>query len=107
MRTLLLILSLVLSLVAATADGRPSHVYSVIFEATLGTDNRVDTLKVSKVIDPATGSTDPVDIAVPDEYIAAARDYLRLRTYPPRQIPFYTYLFYDPARPTEPNIDPR
>jgi hypothetical protein len=107
MRALLLTLALILSSLPSPASAKAAHFYAVVFEATLGPDNRIDVLKVAKVIDPASGSTEAVTLAVPDSYVAAAREHLRQRTYPPQPGPFFTYLFYDPERPTDMEVGPR
>jgi len=73
----------------------------------LGQDGKVDELKVAKVIDPSSGSTDPVAVTVPEAYVAAAREYLRMRTYPTDKTRFFTYLFYDPSRPTDAAFNPK
>jgi hypothetical protein len=85
----------------------PTKLYAVLFEVTLNASGKVDTLKVSKVIDPNSGSTDAVDIPVPAEYLAAAKTSLLKRTYDPKEKQFFTYTFYDPSRPSQADIDPK
>ncbi len=88
------------------AQARPQHLYGVIFEVTSDAGGKVATLKVVSVMDPATGSRDPVKLDIPDEFLAAARVELLKRDYPPSSH-FYTYNFYDPQRPGKADIDPK
>lgn len=84
-----------------------AKIYGVIFEATVNSAGKIETLQVSKVIDPSTHSTDAVSVPVPAEFIAAAKVQLLTRTYPASPNHFFTYLFFDPTRPTKADIDPR
>lgn len=84
-----------------------SGLYAVIFDVTVSSAGKVESLQVAKVIDPATHSTDAVAVPVPAEYIAAAKDYLSTRTYPTNPSHFNTWLFFDPSRPTKADIDPK
>ncbi len=100
MKTVLLYAGLALSVFASPIEAKASRVYTVIFEVTLGPDNRVADLKVAKVIDPASGSTAAVDIPVPEAYVQAAREHLLTKTYSGDQRKFFTYLYFDPKHPT-------
>jgi len=71
------------------------HLYGVVFEVTTDPAGKVDTLKVSKVMDPATGTTDPISLGVPNSYIGAARKWLGQRTYKPSDH-FFTWTYFDP-----------
>ena len=62
--------------------------------------------EVSKVIDPASGVTDAVKVAVPQVFIAAAEAKLAHRSYPADTGRFFTYAYFDPARPGDADIDP-
>ena len=84
-----------------------SKLYAIIFDVTVNSLGVVTDLRVAKVIDPSTHSTDPVSVAVPDSYLKAARTFLMKRKYDPNPNHFNTYLFYDPARPTVADIDPK
>ncbi|MDQ0462574.1 hypothetical protein QO010_000322 [Caulobacter ginsengisoli] len=91
--------------ITGTADAKPRpRVYSVIFEVTVDEAGKVATLKVSKVIEPATGSLDAVKVDVPEVFVEAVRVELLKRTYEPSPKPFFTYMFYDPRFPDKPNI---
>ena len=47
--------------------------YAVIFDVTVNSTGKVETLKVAKVIDPGTHTTDAVNVPVPDSYLTAAK----------------------------------
>jgi hypothetical protein len=81
--------------------------YAVIFDVTVDSLGVVTDLRVAKVIDPSTQSTDAVDVAVPASYLKAARTFLMKRKYDANPNHFNTYLFYDPSRPTVADIDPK
>lgn len=83
-----------------------SKLYAVIFDVTTDASGKIDTLKISKVIDPTSGTTDPVDVVVPQEYVHAARAQFLKRAYKAGDH-FFTYSFYDPARPSKADIDPK
>ncbi|WP_250623636.1 hypothetical protein [Pinirhizobacter soli] len=89
------------------SPGLPTKIYAVIFQATTNAAGKVQSLQVSKVIDPTTGTTDAVDVRVPAAYVDAARAMLAKKTYPDGEKTFYTYTFYDPMHPTVADIDPR
>jgi hypothetical protein len=109
MRSLVAIMFVLFASTAwAQASGlAATKLYAVVFQATVNSAGKIDTLEVSKVIDPSSGTTDAVDVAVPQSYVVAARAFLSKRTYPsdPRQ--FFTYTFHDPSQPTRADIDPK
>lgn len=75
--------------------------YAVIFEVTTDAAGAVANVTVSKVIDPDSGNTDAVEVAVPDAYIAVARLQIE-RKAKEKLAPsktYYTYFFYDPRTP--------
>jgi|GEM_PF-1818521 len=90
-----------------STPGLPTKIYAVIFQATTNAAGKIQSLQVSKVIDPTTGTTAAVDIRVPTAYVDAARTMLAKKTYPDGEKTFYTYTFYDPMHPTAADIDPR
>ena len=92
--------------VAQSSGPAATKLYAVVFEATVNSAGKIDTLKVSKVIDPSSGTTDAVAVAVPQGYVAAARAFLSRRTYATDPKQFFTYTFYDPSQPTRADIDP-
>ena len=81
--------------------------YAVIFDVTVNSTGKVETLKVAKVIDPGTHTTDAVNVPVPDSYLTAAKALLMKTNYGPDPTHFNTWLFYDPARPNRADIDPQ
>jgi hypothetical protein len=91
---------------AQSASPNPSKLYAVIFDVTVNSAGKVQTLEVAKVIDPSTHSTDAVNVAVPDSYLTAAKALLIKTNYGPDPTHFNTWLFYDPARPNRADIDP-
>ena len=95
------------SALAQISTPSPNKLYAVVFQATVNASGKIDTLKVSKVLDPASGTTNPVDIPVPKSYVAAARSFLSKRTYSTDTKEFFTYTFYDPSQPTRADIDPK
>jgi hypothetical protein len=92
---------------AQLASPAPGKLYAVIFDVTVNSVGKVETLKVAKVIDPSTHTTDAVDVAVPDTYLSAAKALLIKTNYGPDPTHFNTWLFYDPARPNRADIDPK
>jgi hypothetical protein len=82
-------------------------IYAVIFDVTVDSSGKIDTMKVDKVIDPSKHSTDAVDVVVPSAFLSAARTFLSRRVYDTNPSHFSTYLFFDPQRPTKADIDPR
>jgi hypothetical protein len=88
------------------AQSAPPKLYAVIFDVAVNPAGKVETLKVAKVIDPSTHTTNAVNVAVPDSYLSAAKALLIKTNYGPDPTHFNTWLFYDPARPNRADIDP-
>lgn len=92
-------------------DRDPSfRFYSVIFGVTLNSNSSLNTIRVSKVIEPKTQSTDAVDVKVPEQYIAAARTLIEKKKYSAKlkdgkPVEFFTYFFYTPERPDKVIVD--
>ena len=106
------LIAAMLFLLAGTAWAQPlvlaaPKLYAVVFRATVSPAGKIDTLEVSKVIDPSSGTTNAVEIVVPQSYVVAARTFLSRRTYPSDPKQFFTYTFYDPLQPTRADIDPK
>ena len=87
------------------SQAAPPKLYAVIFDVTVNSTGKVETLKVAKVIDPGTHTTDAVSVPVPDSYLNAAKALLIKTNYGPDPSHFNTWLFYDPARPNRADID--
>lgn len=85
---------------AASAAIAP-HRYAVILAVTVDAEGRLVEVKLSKVIDADSGSTDAVNLPVPPQWMDAARAWLAKRDQPREASTYYTYAFYDPARPGE------
>jgi hypothetical protein len=85
--------------------------FVVIYEVTVDAEGKVSTLKVERVLDPslAQGPEDainhPVDMVIPETYLAAVRAFLGRRTYQAQPSRFFTYTIFDPSRPDEANPD--
>jgi len=85
----------------------PGKLYAVVFQVSVNSSGKVEALKVAKVIDPSSGTTNPVDVPVPQSYVAAARAFLSKRSYTAAPKQFFTYTFYDPSQPERADIDPK
>jgi type II secretory pathway component PulC len=95
------------SALAQLAPSARAKLYAVVFQATVNSSGKIETLKVAKVLDPSSGTTNPVDVPVPQSYVTAARAFLSKRTYSTDPKEFFTYTFYDPSQPTRADIDPK
>ena len=86
-----------------------AKIYAVVFDVTVDSSGKLNSLKVVKVIYPSSGTTDAVHVAVPDSFINAARALLLKSTSAPlpNHNHFFTYYFYDPSRPTRADLGPR
>jgi hypothetical protein len=85
-------------------DDPEFKIYSVIFGITIDADSKLQGFKVSKVIDPKSGSTDAVDVQIPQAYIDAARKKAEAKQYKPKlvdgkPVEFFTYFHYTPKSP--------
>ena len=90
----------------AHSQSAPPKLYAVIFDVTVNSTGKVESLKVAKVIDPSTHPTDAVNVAVADPFLVAAKALLIKKNYGPDPTHFNTWLFYDPGRPSRADIDP-
>jgi hypothetical protein len=77
-------------------------IYSVIFGVTATTNSAVPIVRLAKVIDPKSGTTDPVKVDVPDAYLKTAKKKIEAKKYEPelkdgKPIEFFTYFFYVPG----------
>ena len=87
--------------------GPAPKLYAVVFQVTVNSAGKIDTLEVSKVVDPSSGTTNAVDVPVPKDYVTAARAFLSKQTYTSDPKHFFTYTFYDPSQPTRADLDPK
>jgi hypothetical protein len=102
-KRLLLMMAVTASLLTPSLAWAEHHRYSVIFEVTVDAERHV-AVAVSKVIDPATGSTDAVAVKVPDSYVEAARRKIAARADLKANAHFFTYSWFDPDLPDEMNL---
>jgi hypothetical protein len=79
---------------AAEVRQRP---LSVILEIALDGQGKPTAVTVAKIIDPAFGSTDAVDVAVPDSILANLREKYMNQTYEAGRDSVFTYEFFSPA----------
>jgi hypothetical protein len=93
----------VLLSVAAPATAQLSP-YAVIFEVSLRQNGQVENLVVNKVIDARSGSTNPINMKVPPEFVTAVRAKLNSKTSPPTQTHYFTYFIFDPNDPSNADI---
>ena len=78
--------------------------YTVVFGITVDADSKLQAIKVSKITDPKTGTTDAVDIQVPQPFIDAAKKKAIAKQYKPKlqdgkPVEFFTYFYYTPKLP--------
>lgn len=84
----------------------PQKVYAVIFRIKVDQRGMLVDFGLDKVIDPHSGSTDAIEIELPDVYIESARSHVIAREYEPHleagnPVTFYDTFFFDPAYPNE------
>lgn len=109
------VLSVVLLIGASYGQNPQSHpekLYVVVFGFVVDESGKLKSFRVSKVIDPQSGSTDAVDVKVPDTYQSAARAQLMKKTLKPmiengKLKEMFTYYFFNPKQPTRADIDPK
>jgi hypothetical protein len=101
---LLFVSSFALAQSSAHVSGK---LYAVVFQVSVNSSGKVEALKIAKVIDPSSGTTNPVYVPVPQSYIAAVRVFLAKRSYVSTPKQFFTYTFYDPSQPGRADIDPK
>jgi hypothetical protein len=80
------------------------HAYAVIFAVTVDSTSKILTFYVSKVTDPKAGTTDAVDIQVPEAFVDAARKRAATKHYEQKlkdgkPVEFFTYYLYTPSQP--------
>jgi hypothetical protein len=80
------------------------HTYAVVFGLTVDSTSKILTFHVSQVTDPKSGTTNPVKIQVPQEFIDAARKKAAMKHYDQKlkdgkPVEFFTYYLYTPSRP--------
>ena len=96
------------SVVAETVRDRLEHdadfpMYAVIFGVTLDENGEIENFRIAEVTNPQSGTTDPVKVDVPVEYVEKAKkkpseQYQRSLEGRKRE-EFYTYFYYSPLYP--------
>lgn len=81
------------------------HAYAVIFGLTVDSKSKILTFHVSKVTDPKSGTTDALDIQVPQSFVDAARKKAAAKHYDQKlkdgkPVEFFAYYLYTPSLPT-------
>ena len=90
-----------------TAVGSTRTIYGVFFEiASDPTGKRLDVFKIESVKTFVNGRFETVAVEVPDRFVRAARAFQETKPVPPPGRSYFTYVFYDPARPDEPLMRP-
>ena len=88
-------------LVSTTANAEQpagqQRVLAVIYEITLDPQGKPTAVTPVRVIDPASGSQDAVDIPVPEPVLARARDKWMKEAYEPGPASVFSYEFFSPA----------
>lgn len=86
--------------------------YVVILSVRQNTDGSIRDVQLAKVIEPRSGTTDPVKIDVPAKFMTGAEKLIRSRTYKVDStakdgliLPFATYFYYAPTLGTDPIAD--
>ncbi len=79
------------------------RIYATEFSVVVTTNSAVPTIRLAKVIDPKSGTDEPVKMNVPDEFIEAAKKKIEARNFEPRSnegkpAEFFTYFFYVPGK---------
>lgn len=100
------------ALAQEAAPRSPSVIYGVIFGVLFDETGNVRQLRVMRVFEPRRGNTDPVEVEVPDRFVAAVKKMLGTPRYRPKPEAIkpeevYAYFFYDPAQPDRADLDPR
>ncbi len=109
---LLLAMLLLGTSIAHCASEEGGHLYAVIFGIVADKSDKITSIRVAEVIDPASGSTEPIPVKPAETYITAAENAIRAKGYKARiedgkPVEFFTYFFYDPAQPDRIDLDPK
>lgn len=90
----------------------PSVLYGVIFGVLFDEAGSVRQLRLMRVFEPRRGTAEPVEVEIPERYIAAVKKMLESPRYRPKADAIkaeevFAYFFYDPAQPDRADLDPR
>jgi hypothetical protein len=83
-----------LSYITAPAAFTADKVYAVVFDVALNPYGQLAALTVNRVIDPASGTIDPVPVSVPSSAVADARAFLAARAFTAETSRFSSYSFF-------------
>lgn len=94
---------------ASPASPADTKVYGVIFGIVVDESGKIVSFRVEKVIDPRSGSTAAVNVAVPDSYVAAARKLAESKNYRPslkdgKPAEFFTWFYFDRSQPARADV---
>ena len=88
------------------------RIYVVMLSVRQNPDGSIKDVKLSKIIDPRTGSTDPIKLDLPEKFVPEAEKLIRARKYDVDKtskdglvLPFATYYFYAPSLGSSPITD--
>lgn len=86
------------------ADHPEEKVYAVVLGVTMHRDRRLLNLRVSRVTNPRSENTQPVDIEIPKPFLEKCRIYIEEGPFKPSidhgmPVEFFTYVYYLPAYP--------
>lgn len=101
MRFALAALIMTLSAPLAAASAPSGTVYPVLFEVEHNAKGQLVKFELSRVIDPASGKTDPVKLDVPQVFIDGARARSLKARAAGKPDRYFTYYIFDPERPTD------
>ena len=77
-------------------------IYSVIFGVTATTNSTAPIVRLAKVTDPKSNTSQPVKIEIPAAYVKAVTQKIEAKHYEPelkdgKPVEFFTYFFYVPG----------
>lgn len=89
---------------AEKSPARSAKIYSVVFAFSVDAEGQLKEFRVSEVVDVRSGSTNPVDVKVPESYIEVARAEFMKRSPKPtieegKLVEKFTYFYFDPRQP--------
>jgi hypothetical protein len=89
------------ALLAAPATAVSAKTYAAIFKVAHNERGQLVTFELARVIDPASGKTEPVKVAVPQSFVDGARARSLSAKEAGKADEYFTYYIFDPARPAD------
>jgi hypothetical protein len=87
--------TIAIALPTAFAETSPqTRTYAAIFEIALDADGKPTAIKAVMVIDPATGSKEPVDVPVPEKIVAHAWEQWKDKSYEAGRTSVFGYQYF-------------